>query len=75
MQKSLAELRGIYGAYLDGNAVSQLQKSAGPFASMVAKFCHRLGWFDFEELITRLQVLFLRHENAGTLGPHGHYEA
>ena len=57
MQKELPELRRMYGNHLEQSAVGQLQKSAGPFASMVAKFCHRLGWFDFEELITRLQVL------------------
>ena len=37
-------------------AVSELQKAAGPFASRVAGFCSRQGMWQFEALITRLQV-------------------
>ena len=64
MQKTLEELRSIYGDHLQQKDVEVLQRSAGPFASMVAKFCHRLGWFEFEELITKLQVLLRLHLHA-----------
>ena len=33
-----------------------LQDKAARFASMVAAFCERLGWYDLEALIVKFQV-------------------
>lgn len=38
------------------SAPSALQDRASRFASMVAAFCERLGWYDLEALISRFQV-------------------
>jgi hypothetical protein len=35
--------------------VQGLQENAGRFASMVAVFCERLGWHDFEGLVAKFQ--------------------
>jgi len=35
--------------------VQGLQENAGRFASMVAVFCERLGWLDFEGLVAKFQ--------------------
>jgi hypothetical protein len=36
--------------------IQGLQDRASRFASMVAAFCERLGWYDMEALITKFQV-------------------
>lgn len=36
--------------------VQNLQDHAARFASMVAAFCERLGWYDLEALIVKFQV-------------------
>lgn len=38
------------------SAPFSLQDRASRFASMVAAFCERLGWYDLEALISRFQV-------------------
>ncbi|KAK9789551.1 hypothetical protein WJX73_010627 [Symbiochloris irregularis] len=48
------ELQAKYG--VKQGPLHQLQERAGPFAAMVAAFCHKVGWFMFEDLITRLQA-------------------
>ncbi|KAJ7544985.1 hypothetical protein O6H91_09G101700 [Diphasiastrum complanatum] len=35
--------------------VQALQDSAGRFAAMISAFCGRLGWFDFEGLVSKFQ--------------------
>lgn len=50
----MEELQAKYG--VKQGPLHQLQERAGPFAAMVAAFCHRLGWVDLEELIAKLQV-------------------
>lgn len=53
-QVSSEELQARYG--VKAGPLHQLQERAGPFAAMVAAFCHRIGWTDLEELIAKLQV-------------------
>ena len=50
----MEELQSRFG--VKAGPLHQLQERAGPFAAMVAAFCHRMEWFDLEELIAKLQV-------------------
>jgi len=54
LQVDMLEVQQKYG--VPRGTVQGLQDRASRFASMVAAFCEKLGWYDMEALITKFQV-------------------
>jgi DNA polymerase theta len=56
LQVDLVAVMRKYG--VGRGEVQGLQEHSARFASMVAAFCERLGWYDLEALIVKYQASF-----------------